>query len=72
MKKLLCSLAILLMASFLPSLAQEKVDKLFFDMRSSFHQELTDGEYGSQLVGEYLNFHILKDLDSIYHCNNYY
>ena len=62
MKKLYCSLAILLMASVLPVLAQEKVDKLYLDMRASFHQELTDGVYGSQLVGEYLNFHILGHL----------
>ena len=42
--------------------AQEIVDKLYLDMRSSFHQELMDGTYGSQLVGEYLNFHILGHL----------
>ena len=56
------SLLMALLLSFLPLTAQEKVDKLFFDMRTSFHQELTDGVYDSQLVGEYLNFHILGHL----------
>lgn len=42
--------------------AQEKVDKLYFDMRTSFHQEVTAGEYDSQLVGEYLNFHLMGHL----------
>ena len=51
-----------LVAAALPGTAQEKVDKLFFDMRTSFHQELTEGGYSSQLVGEYLNFHILGHL----------
>lgn len=41
---------------------QEKVDKLYFDMRASFHQELTDGDYASQIVGEYLNFHMMGHL----------
>ena len=42
--------------------AQEKVDNLYFDMRTSFYQDLTDGVYTSQLVGEYLNFHLLGHL----------
>jgi hypothetical protein len=28
-------------------------------MRASFHQDITDGRYNSQAVGEYLNFHLL-------------
>ena len=39
--------------------AQGKVDRLFFDMRGSFHQEITDGVYDSQLVGEHFNFHMM-------------
>ena len=62
MKNLICCLAALLAVAMLPGTAQEKVDKLFFDMRTSFHQELTEGDYTSQLVGEYLNFHILGHL----------
>ena len=61
MKNLICCLAALL-AAVLPGAAQEKVDKLFFDMRTSFHQEVTEGVYTGQLVGEYLNFHILGHL----------
>ena len=34
------------------------VDRLYFDMRGSFHQEISQGEYSSQMVGEYLNFHL--------------
>ena len=60
MKKFLLSLAGICMALSLS--AQEKVDHLYLDMRTSFHQELTDGTYGSQLVGEYLNFHLLGHL----------
>ncbi len=39
--------------------AQNKVDRFFLDMRASFHQETEAGEYRSQMVGEYLNLHIL-------------
>ena len=49
MKKFLLSLAGICMALSLS--AQEKVDHLYLDMRTSFHQELTDGTYGSQLMG---------------------
>ena len=36
--------------------AQQYVDRLYFDMRASFHQEVCDGQYSSQVVGEHLNF----------------
>ena len=36
--------------------AQVWVDRLYFDMRASFHQEITDGKYNSQMIGEHLNF----------------
>lgn len=39
--------------------AQNHVDRLYFDMRASFHQDVTDGVYRSQAIGEYLNFHLL-------------
>ena len=39
--------------------AQNHVDRLYFDMRASLHQETIDGVYNSQFVGEYLNFHML-------------
>lgn len=39
--------------------AQNKVDNLFFDMRTSFHQETVNGVYNSQIQGEHLNFHLL-------------
>lgn len=39
--------------------AQGGVDRFFMDMRASFHQESVDGEYNSQMVGEYLNLHLL-------------
>ena len=39
--------------------AQEGVDRFYMDMRASFHQETMDGEYNSQMIGEYLNLHLL-------------
>ena len=39
--------------------AQEGVDRFFLDMRASFHQESEEGEYKSQMMGEYLNLHLL-------------
>lgn len=35
------------------------VERLYLDMRGAFHQETTHGEYSSQMVGEYLNFHLM-------------
>lgn len=35
------------------------VDRLYFDMRGSFFQEYGDGEYSSQMIGEYLNFNLM-------------
>ena len=52
-------LSIFLAAVFVPLSAQHKVDRFFLDMRTSFHQETIDGEYSSQMVGEYLNLHLL-------------
>ena len=40
-------------------IAQNYVDRLYFDMRASFHQDVTDGKYNSQAIGEYLNFQML-------------
>ncbi len=46
---------------------QAHVDRLYFDMRASFHQDITDGQYNSQAIGEYLNFqmmgHITPNID---------
>lgn len=46
---------------------QAQVDRLYFDMRASFHQDITDGQYNSQAIGEYLNFqmmgHITPNID---------
>lgn len=46
---------------------QAQVDRLYFDMRASFHQDITDGHYNSQAIGEYLNFqmmgHITPNID---------
>ena len=39
--------------------AQVGVDRFFLDMRASFHQETEDGEYNSQMTGDYLNLHLL-------------
>ena len=39
--------------------AQEGVDRFFLDMRASFHQESEEGEDKSQMMGEYLNLHLL-------------
>ena len=50
---------LLLLCAGLPVRAQGQVDRLYFDMRASFHQDITDGRYNSQAVGEYLNFHLL-------------
>ena len=38
--------------------AQVGIDRLYFDMRGSFHQEVTDGNYESQFKGDYLNLNI--------------
>ena len=38
--------------------AQNAVDRLFFDARGSFHQELRNGQYGSNLNADYFNLHI--------------
>ena len=38
---------------------QAQVDRLYFDMRASFHQDITDGHYNSQAIGEYLNFQMM-------------
>lgn len=50
----LCSLFVCLGA-----FAQNSVDRLFFDTRTTFHQETEDGVYNSQIRGEYLNLHVL-------------
>lgn len=42
--------------------AQNYVDRLYFDMRASFHQETQNGQYSSQVVGEYLNFQMMGHL----------
>ena len=39
--------------------SQTRVDKLYLDTRTTFHQETEDGVYNSQIKGEYLNLHIL-------------
>ena len=38
--------------------AQEYVDRLYFDMRAAFHQDVYNGEYSSQMLGEHLNFNM--------------
>ncbi|MBQ6957806.1 MAG: hypothetical protein IJP77_04520 [Bacteroidales bacterium] len=58
-----------LIACLFPMLlaGQAHVDRLYFDMRASFHQDITDGQYNSQAIGEYLNFqmmgHITPNID---------
>lgn len=39
--------------------AQNKVDNLFMDMRTTFHQETEEGVYNSQIRGEHFNLHVL-------------
>ena len=66
MKRLLSVIAFVLLSAA-PMQAQLRVDRLYFDMRASFHQDITDGVYNSQMVGEYLNFqmtgHITPTID---------
>ena len=57
MKKLFFVLCFCCIAAL--STAQNYVERLYFDMRASFHQDITDGQYNSQVIGEYLNFHML-------------
>lgn len=38
---------------------QQKIDNLFVDMRTSFHQQSDDEGYESQFTGDYLNLHVL-------------
>ena len=57
MKKFLVGILLLAAPALLS--AQEGVDRFFIDMRASFHQQTEDGEYKSQMMGEYLNLHLL-------------
>ena len=57
MNRILLLLALPLLC--LPVCAQNAVDRFYLDMRTSFHQETEPGTYRSQLVGEYLNLHLL-------------
>jgi len=57
MKRIIVLIAVLLWG--LNAGAQNMVDRLYFDMRATFHQETEDGVYGSQIQGEYLNFHMM-------------
>ena len=54
-------ICLILIVTLLPGVlsAQSQVDRLYFDMRASFHQDITDGQYNSQVIGEYLNFQML-------------
>lgn len=54
-KAFLLSVMLLLAA---PMYSQNAVDSMFVDLRSSFHQETTNGVYDSQIRGEHLNFHM--------------
>ncbi len=38
--------------------ADTGLDSLYFDMRTSFHQEIHEGDYSSEFRGEYLNLHV--------------
>ena len=57
MNRILLLLALPLLC--LPVRAQNAVDRFYLDMRTSFHQETEPGTCRSQLVGEYLNLHLL-------------
>ena len=65
MKRLLLSTLCLLLCSLLP--AQRPVDRLYLDMRASFHQDFSGEDYQSQFLGEHLNFqmtgHIAPNVD---------
>ena len=55
---------LILIVSLFPTLlaGQGHVDRLYFDMRASFHQDITDGQYNSQAIGEYLNFQMMGQI----------
>ena len=57
MKTLRIALLLLLLLPFRLT-AQEYVERLYFDMRAAFHQDVCNGEYNSQMLGEYLNFNM--------------
>ena len=65
MKRALFTL--LAVAAFIQASAQNIVDNLFMDMRTTFHQETEEGKYNSQIRGEYFNLHVLghitQDID---------
>jgi hypothetical protein len=61
MKKLSLILSLLILLPLRPS-AQEYVDRLYFDMRAAFHQEMCNGQYSSQMLGEHLNFNMMGRL----------
>lgn len=55
-KKVILPLLSLLLCGSLS--ARSGVDSLYFDMRSSFLQQIRDEGYSSSFSGEYLNFHL--------------
>jgi hypothetical protein len=57
MKSLRIALLLLVLAPAGLS-AQNYVERLYFDMRAAFHQDVSKGQYNSQMLGEYLNFNM--------------
>ena len=44
------------------SSAQVRIDQLYFDTRTTFHQEVADGQYNSQFTGDHFNLNIRGQL----------
>ena len=44
------------------SSAQVRIDQLYFDTRTTFHQEVADGQYYSQFTGDHFNLNIRGQL----------
>ena len=55
-------LSLMLALAGLCCFSQNKVDKLFFDMRTTFHQQTEEGKYSSQILGEHFNVHVLGNI----------
>ena len=55
-KKVIILLGILLLS--VSAMAQVRIDQLYFDTRTTFHQEVADGQYNSQFTGDHFNLNV--------------
>lgn len=62
-------IAALLFALCTPKASAAELDSLWFDMRTSFHQQMDEETYSNQFRGEFLNLHVRGHLsENIEYC----